>query len=647
MYVFEDRSKDTLNIKESSSLAELKNLGIEIGFNTDHSVYVKLNGETVSASVSPEFREWVETQLATKVDKITNTSANPRVYGVTENGEQSTYFATQTPNANTVPLRDASGSFQVADGVAPKQVVNKSQLDLKLDSKGGTITGDLAVQGDLTITGTTKSEKNKSLIVEDNVIVTNANKVSLQALLSGLAINKGADATYGIMYDPADDAVKFGQGTLDKDNKFAFSENEGLPLAVRDKADKLTNAHFLKWDSASNKLTDSGYAADDFVDTTTQQSIAGMKTFTDEVHFGATHFSKDLSIDGASVKIFNTQKDLVTQYKPDSITIDNGTGSSATQYVLTIPKKNGTLAVDAFKYSSFNSSTDGDTWTLSDSTKNIELKYQDDNSYSSILVEKDYAEMLDINGTGTAKINISSNIITLDSETKEGQHKLIRVTPDKISIGNSTDTLLMEIDSSSAKFNNRPQVRDNGNYVNVALASDLDNHVFSQSETADKYYAQLSNNDGIISARIFKNGEDDVQNIIISKDGVTLLGNKIVTENQLTSKAATLYDHCIVSAIKVDNVNCSLATRFMSTKSDAYTVLSDLPLTRMENIAATLIVTDTDGNSYKSQVTASYYADRIYVSGVYIKSDATVAALQNAQVDITTAIEADSVEKIA
>lgn len=525
--------------------------------------------------------------------------------------------------------------------------MNKSQLDLKLDSKGGTVTGDLAVQGNLTITGTTKSEKTKSLIVEDNVIVTNANKVNLQALLSGLAINKGADTTYGIMYDPADDAVKFGQGTLDGDSKFTFSENEGSPLAIRDSADKLTNTHLLKWDSSSNKLTDSGYAVDELVDTTTQQSIAGMKTFTDEVHFGATHFSKDLSIDGASVKVFNTQKDLVTQYKPDSITIDNGTGSSATQYVLTIPKKNGTLAVDTFKYSSFNSSTDGDTWTLSDSTKNIELKYQDDNSYSSILVEKDYAEMLDINGTGTAKINISSNIITLDSETKEGQHKLIRVAPDKVSIGNSTDALLVEIDSSSAKFNNRPQVRDNGNYVNVALSSDLDNHVFSQSETADKYYAQLSNNDGIISARIFKNGEDDVQNIIISKDGATLLGNKIATENQLAAKAATLYSHCIVSAIKVDNVNCSLTTRFTSAKSDAYTVLSDLPLTRMENVTSTLIVTDTDGNSYKSQVTASYYADKIYVSGVYIKSDATVVALQNAQVDITTAIEADSVEKIA
>lgn len=124
--------------------------------------------------------------------------------------------------------------------------MNKSQLDLKLDSKGGTVTGDLAVQGNLTITGTTKSEKTKSLIVEDNVIVTNANKVNLQALLSGLAINKSADITYGIMYDPADDAVKFGQGTLDRDSKFTFSENEGSPLAIRDSADKLTNTHLLK-----------------------------------------------------------------------------------------------------------------------------------------------------------------------------------------------------------------------------------------------------------------------------------------------------------------------------------------------------------------------------------------------------------------
>ena len=88
-------------------------------------------------------KEYVDTELTKKVDKVTSTSANPRVYGVDEQGTQTTYFATQTPNASTIPLRDASGRFQVEDGIAPKQAVNKAQLDavaqsLDLNIENGT-----------------------------------------------------------------------------------------------------------------------------------------------------------------------------------------------------------------------------------------------------------------------------------------------------------------------------------------------------------------------------------------------------------------------------------------------------------------------------------------------------------------------------
>lgn len=173
----------------------------------------KYNGTLIRDSRVDEVLEHLDNSY---VPVVTGTSANPRIYGITEEGTQTTYFATQTPDPYTLIQRDASGCSQIEDGVAPKQIVNKKQLDTKLDITGGTISGGLTIQGDLTVAGTTKSEKTKTLMVEDNVIVTNANKVSLQALLSGIAINKDANATYGIMYDPADDTVKFGQGTLDK-----------------------------------------------------------------------------------------------------------------------------------------------------------------------------------------------------------------------------------------------------------------------------------------------------------------------------------------------------------------------------------------------------------------------------------------------
>lgn len=88
-----------------------------------------------------------------KLDKVTTTALVPRVYGVKEDGSQLTYFATPSTDANTIVMRDASKHIAVEDGVAPKQAVNKSQLDKKLDIEGGDITGDLSVAGNVNITG--------------------------------------------------------------------------------------------------------------------------------------------------------------------------------------------------------------------------------------------------------------------------------------------------------------------------------------------------------------------------------------------------------------------------------------------------------------------------------------------------------------
>lgn len=136
--------------------------------------------------------------------------------------------------------------------------VTPEDLEKKYDKTGGAITGDVAIQGNLTVSGTTTTEKEKQLLIEDNVIVTNANKIDLKALLSGLAINKNENAVYGIMYDPTDDTVKFGEGMLDENNKFTFKAGEGLPIAIREDSKKFTNAHLVKWDATKNSFVDAG-----------------------------------------------------------------------------------------------------------------------------------------------------------------------------------------------------------------------------------------------------------------------------------------------------------------------------------------------------------------------------------------------------
>ena len=138
----------------------------------------------------------------------------------------------------------------------------------KLSLTGGTITGSLSIQGDLTVTGTTTTEKAETLAVKDSVIVTNADGAALGATLSGIAVKKDATNTYGIMYDPASDSVKLGLGTLDTENKFTFNDSgtDGKPIATRADSSALTDGHLVSWDGTTNSLVDSGKKTADFIE---------------------------------------------------------------------------------------------------------------------------------------------------------------------------------------------------------------------------------------------------------------------------------------------------------------------------------------------------------------------------------------------
>lgn len=643
MYVFEDRSKFTLNIKESLPLAENENLGVEVGFNEDNSAYIKLNGGDISS------KEWVEDQLDSKVGKITGTSANPRIYGVDEEGEQTTYFATQTPNANTIPLRDASGRFQVEDGVAPKQAVNKSQL------------GDLEAK----LNENMIRDPKKTYLVYKGETFPDEPIALSTSFAATVDWGDGNVETFpsGFEHCPehtyTDDKTfhLITIGGLRHIPQFAFNSCKGLiKISITDNLETLQGRHIgdyaffecsnleevifpsialdigVEAFSGCEKLNsivipDGGNVADAALATCKTIILKGF------VNMQSDSFSEDVEKIIVPKSLIDTYKEMFPE--------------AASKIVYEVDSSDIPADKVPFKYSTFISSNDGDSWKLNDSTKNLGLNYQDENSHSNLSLEKDYIEISGINGTGTAKISLASNVLTLDSEGTAGQHKLVRITPDKVTIGNSTDNSLIEIDSTSTKFNNRPQVRDNGNYVNVALADDLNNYATVQSESADNYYAQLSNENGVISARIFQNGSDDTQNLTIDKTGVKVLGKKVATEDQLNNKLDALYAHRLVSVVKINNVNYTLVTNLISSKSDAYTSLETLPTTRMEDMSATLIIADSDGNEYKSQVAATYYTDGIFVSGVCIDSSATMTALQNNRTTVVTAIETYTPIKIA
>lgn len=155
------------------------------------------------------------------------------------------------PHAVTAAQIGLGNVDNTSDANKPVSTAQQAALDKKIDKAGGTFSGNVAIQGNLTVSGTTTTESEKQLAVKENVIVTNADKANLQTLLSGLAINKNSTATYGIMYDPADDTVKFGEGTLDANRKFVFKAGEGHPLAIRADSSQFTDAVLVKWNATT------------------------------------------------------------------------------------------------------------------------------------------------------------------------------------------------------------------------------------------------------------------------------------------------------------------------------------------------------------------------------------------------------------
>ena len=207
-------------------------------------------------------------------------TANKAVYGREIDGTETMVPFNDAITPYIIVQRGEGGVVRVPtptedDNATPKKYVDDADAK-KLNLTGGTITGSLAIQGDLTVTGTTTTEKAQTLAVKDSVIVTNADGAELGATLSGIAIKKDGENTYGVMYDPSGDSVKLGLGTLDAENKFTFNESgtDGKAIATRDDSSNLTDGDLVKWDGTTNSLVDSGKKTDDFVEKVTNTTTS-------------------------------------------------------------------------------------------------------------------------------------------------------------------------------------------------------------------------------------------------------------------------------------------------------------------------------------------------------------------------------------
>lgn len=131
----------------------------------------------------------------------------------------------------------------------------KSALVAKYDKAGGTISGDVVIQGNLSVAGKTTTQDMETVQAESNILVTNKNGVDLIDL-GGFAIKTDTTNAYGIMYDPVGDGVKIGLGTFDENGKFTFLDGEAQFLATR--ADEIADGNLVQWDAEKRMFVDSG-----------------------------------------------------------------------------------------------------------------------------------------------------------------------------------------------------------------------------------------------------------------------------------------------------------------------------------------------------------------------------------------------------
>lgn len=115
-----------------------------------------------------------------------------------------------------------------------------------------TFTDNVSISGDLTVSGTTTSVDFETAVAKENIIITNSENTSLAGKASGIAIMTGKTdpsddsiIAYGIMYDPTDDLIKIGEGSVtDTDNnyEFSFKEGEKEVIATREYVDAADQA---------------------------------------------------------------------------------------------------------------------------------------------------------------------------------------------------------------------------------------------------------------------------------------------------------------------------------------------------------------------------------------------------------------------
>lgn len=145
-------------------------------------------------------------------------------------------------------------------GYAKKTDVDTA-LDKKLDKAGGTVTGDLVVQGNLAIKGTTTTVDTQTLEVKDNLIVVAKDNTTALTTPAGMYVPKYDGANNVALVVDNDGMAKVGNAVLDSSGNIDKSKSSLQTLATRT---GLVDENIVKYDGTNQTLVDTGKKVSDF-----------------------------------------------------------------------------------------------------------------------------------------------------------------------------------------------------------------------------------------------------------------------------------------------------------------------------------------------------------------------------------------------
>lgn len=152
--------------------------------------------------------------------------------------------------ANTSDIPTKTSQLTNDSNYATKSYVD-AQDDKKLDKAGGSVTGNLAIGGNLIVNGATTSIDSTTLKVSDKLIeVAKDNTVKLTTP-AGIVVPKYDGTSYGALVIDGDGNAQVGDVELDANGNIDVTNSDLQTLATRE---GLTDGNLVKWDDTKKTL---------------------------------------------------------------------------------------------------------------------------------------------------------------------------------------------------------------------------------------------------------------------------------------------------------------------------------------------------------------------------------------------------------